>query len=133
MTAYEWRISDWSSDVCSSDLRSQVQHFHEGLRHALGPVLLPQLFGGDALDMLQVRIRPGRGDQLHADRRAVGNAEGHEQKTARRGDVRQFGEEATGLLGDVRRTDFPGTAEIGRASCRERVGQYVSISVGAGS
>ena len=44
--------------------RSQVQHFHEGLRHALGPVLLPQLFVGDALDMLQVRIRPGRGDQL---------------------------------------------------------------------
>jgi hypothetical protein len=39
--------------------RSQVQHLHEGLRHALGPVLLPQLFGGDALDMLQVRIRPG--------------------------------------------------------------------------
>ena len=36
-----------------------VQHFHEGLRHALGPVLLPQLFGGDALDMLQVRIRQG--------------------------------------------------------------------------
>src|SRR3546814_4669189 len=23
-TAYEWRISDWSSDVCSSDLRSAV-------------------------------------------------------------------------------------------------------------
>ena len=44
--------------------RSQVQHFHEGFRHALGPVLLPQLFGGDALDMLQVRIRPGRGRLL---------------------------------------------------------------------
>lgn len=50
------------------------------------------------------------GDQLHADRRAVGNAEGDEQKAARRSDVRQFGEEAAGLLGDVRRTDFPGTA-----------------------
>src|SRR3546814_12507803 len=23
-TAYEWRISDWSSDVCSSDLRVEV-------------------------------------------------------------------------------------------------------------
>ena len=71
--------------------RSQVEHFHEGLRHALSPVLL-QLFGGDAFDMLQVRIRPGGGDQLHADRRAVRDAEGDEQKTARRGDVGQFGE-----------------------------------------
>src|SRR3546814_6881585 len=25
-TAYEMRISDWSSDVCSSDLRSSVDH-----------------------------------------------------------------------------------------------------------
>src|SRR3546814_6851035 len=30
-TAYEMRISDWSSDVCSSDLASQVH----GLRHAV--------------------------------------------------------------------------------------------------
>src|SRR3546814_7978999 len=26
-TAYEMRISDWSSDVCSSDLRHDVQYF----------------------------------------------------------------------------------------------------------
>src|SRR3546814_10327880 len=26
-TAYEMRISDWSSDVCSSDLLSQFRHF----------------------------------------------------------------------------------------------------------
>src|SRR3546814_15930031 len=43
-TAYEMRISDWSSDVCSSDL-------HEGLRHqgrwrAPGPHRLPQGAGG---------------------------------------------------------------------------------------
>ena len=82
--------------------RSQVQHFHEGLRHALGPVLLPQLFGGDALDMLQVRIRPGGGDQLHADRGAVRDAEGDEEKTARRVDVSQVGQIAAGLLSDVR-------------------------------
>src|SRR3546814_10415422 len=24
MTAYEWRISDWSSDVCSADLSARV-------------------------------------------------------------------------------------------------------------
>src|SRR3546814_2138610 len=26
-TAYEMRISDWSSDVCSSDLRLEAKHF----------------------------------------------------------------------------------------------------------
>src|SRR3546814_2459702 len=28
-TAYEMRISDWSSDVCSSDLAAQVQFHHD--------------------------------------------------------------------------------------------------------
>src|SRR3546814_18572012 len=28
-TAYEMRISDWSSDVCSSDLRNLLQHGRE--------------------------------------------------------------------------------------------------------
>src|SRR3546814_18582635 len=28
-TAYEMRISDWSSDVCSSDLTDEVKQFHE--------------------------------------------------------------------------------------------------------
>src|SRR3546814_2081581 len=31
-TAYELRISDWSSDVCSSDLPAQVRGFARGLR-----------------------------------------------------------------------------------------------------
>src|SRR3546814_4940522 len=30
-TAYEMRISDWSSDVCSSDLRLGLRHRHIGL------------------------------------------------------------------------------------------------------
>src|SRR3546814_9747867 len=33
-TAYEMRISDWSSDVCSSDLRDvRALEVHEGLVH----------------------------------------------------------------------------------------------------
>src|SRR3546814_6377530 len=72
-TAYEMRISDWSSDVCSSDLPDQ--------RGGMGEVHAP-LDAGDGCG------RP-RGD------RAVG-------------------------IGDL------GVAiEIGRASCRERVCQYV--------
>src|SRR3546814_10474172 len=34
-TAYEMRISDWSSDVCSSDLISE-QQFHDHWRHPHG-------------------------------------------------------------------------------------------------
>src|SRR3546814_3073895 len=38
-TAYEMRISDWSSDVCSSDLRlaedvAEIEHAHGGAGHA---------------------------------------------------------------------------------------------------
>src|SRR3546814_3737697 len=32
-TAYEMRISDWSSDVCSSDLSSHLLHGHDPRRH----------------------------------------------------------------------------------------------------
>src|SRR3546814_6583086 len=36
-TAYEMRISDWSSDVCSSDLLDEVvdDEFHAGEAHAV--------------------------------------------------------------------------------------------------
>src|SRR3546814_4345692 len=34
-TAYEMRISDWSSDVCSSDLREGIRRFAEGLEEIL--------------------------------------------------------------------------------------------------
>src|SRR3546814_20289604 len=30
-TAYEMRISDWSSDMCSSDLRSRIQQYQHQL------------------------------------------------------------------------------------------------------
>src|SRR3546814_10089691 len=32
-TAYEMRISDWSSDVCSSDLRDSHRRIQTGRRH----------------------------------------------------------------------------------------------------
>src|SRR3546814_7418692 len=64
-TAYEMRISDWSSDVCSSDLQ------------------IVQLFGGDAPAVIAPQPLPR-------------------------------------LIEQVTRAE-----EIGRASCRERVCQYV--------
>src|SRR3546814_5490327 len=44
-TAYEMRISDWSSDVCSSDLRQLArQHC---LRRAVFETLVVRVFGPD--------------------------------------------------------------------------------------
>src|SRR3546814_1680352 len=34
-TAYEWRISDWSSDVCSSDLSPAGQAFTTAMQEAV--------------------------------------------------------------------------------------------------
>src|SRR3546814_4115216 len=63
-TAYEMRISDWSSDVCSSDL---------GLRRdvtdldvvALGP-LVPGVVGGGAVALLVEGERPDHRGELAA-------------------------------------------------------------------
>src|SRR3546814_10701613 len=70
-TAYEMRISDWSSDVCSSDLDHVA---------AIG---------------MEAKLAVG-------ERARVGGEEG-----------------AAAVL------DLPVTLQIGRASCRERVCQYV--------
>src|SRR3546814_7051228 len=77
-TSYEMRISDWSSDVCSSDLGLQREHLLAGAV----PLVLPVAGSSD--------------------------------------DVRD-------RLRDVveHRGDLGGVLEIGRASCRERVCQYV--------
>src|SRR3546814_3873635 len=85
-TAYEMRISDWSSDVCSSDL-------------FLGFAIVDQLDGTpreDAAIALQIGVPCGVADFARQD------------------------------LGDVDRGRFQRLGqEIGRASCRERVCQYV--------
>src|SRR3546814_18457680 len=88
------RISDWSSDVCASDLFLMVLARDVALRH------------------------DGVGQQRYQH---------HQEQGADEAD--QGGHPDVRPLGSVARID----AEIGRASCRERVGQYVSISVVADS
>src|SRR3546814_2906932 len=95
-TAYEVRISDWSSDVCSSDL-IVLRH---GDAHHLGMV------GGDIadqitlLDMTAGQVARGRQHQHKAPRRPGGEPQ----------------------LGGALALD---RQQIGRASCRARVCQYV--------
>src|SRR3546814_3195512 len=87
-TAYEMRISDWSSDVCSSDLNPLATILSAAmmLRYSLGL--------SDAADRIETAV-------------------------------------AQALAKGARSHDLGGTmstrqmGEIGRASCRERVCQYV--------
>src|SRR3546814_4183295 len=80
-TAYEMRISDWSSDVCSSDL----------------PL-----------------------DEIERERKAA-RANYVEQQAAKAAALAAAGDAAAG---DTAEAAADGD-EIGRASCRERVCQYV--------
>src|SRR3546814_4092807 len=102
-TAYEVRISDWSSDVCSSDLEA-VGHAHQpqSLARGRGEVGLAeppdaQIFGLRAAPFGQEQVRDRRAGADHVPGRSRIDA-AHEPARTR---------------------------QIGRASCRERVCQYV--------
>src|SRR3546814_5266313 len=85
-TAYEMRISDWSSDVCSSDLRRR--HTLANRPRARGPpVKQPRAVGpyescratnghlaGSGLDQQRVALAPAGADrrQTETDRKSVG-------------------------------------------------------------
>src|SRR3546814_14004924 len=107
-TAYEMRISDWSSDVCSSDLRSDG----EGDRPRSG------WWKGPYASVSRLRRLPSP----HSLREQGGAF----MIRAFRAELLSIGQDPRDALDAVR-------YEIGRAACRERGCQYVSISVVAGS
>src|SRR3546814_1707427 len=111
-TAYELRISDWSSDVCSSDL----EHLDLDMPR-IGEIFLDVdgVVAECSLRLLlasrhHFRHLPGLGDNLHAASAA-----------ARRG-LEQDG--ITDLPCDAQRLRLA-VDQIGREPCRERVCQYV--------
>src|SRR3546814_17868257 len=57
-TAYEMRISDWSSDVCSSYLAAEAAAAHAALHHALEPRrdLREQLVAGRVAERVVDRL-----------------------------------------------------------------------------
>src|SRR3546814_16543643 len=93
------RISDWSSDLCSSDL---------DLVNVAGPqALRVEIAGEEIAPSLDIGTGPA------IVRRPGSRSRGEVHP----GDV-------DGIAGEL---PYPG--KIGRASCRERVWQYVCISV----
>src|SRR3546814_1342227 len=84
-TAYAMRISDWSSDVCSSDLADTIPPFMYGSHYSSAAIVLYYLVRLEPYTSAAIRFQGGHFD--HA--------------------ARMF------------------HSQIGRASCRERVCQYV--------
>src|SRR3546814_19688707 len=118
-TAYEMRISDWSSDVCSSDLRRFSDR---------APLIRPIGFAQATLEYLagilagKVGFEPDHLGNLVAGQ-AAGQAPLDSRRIPRRFLVRF-------AIGAYRFADFgvgnaEYRAEIGRASVRESVCQYV--------
>src|SRR3546814_5991558 len=106
-TAYEMRISDWSSDVCSSDL----------LRYGKG-ARSPKCCDRGIMRRSPPGASRWRRNTHGYGGRIFGSA------------TRALGSSLPLARGDRRRTNEMNLiqtleAEIGRASCRERVCQYV--------
>src|SRR3546814_13802392 len=100
------RISDWSSDVCSSDLgqvRQAVELLHDTLRGRAGAAGdMDQPRRPRHIDAALDRMNPRRTGERHNDAGGSENTEAAENPEP----------------------GIPGL-QIGRASCRERVCQYV--------
>src|SRR3546814_18641574 len=113
-TAYEMRISDWSSDVCSSDLLWPRGH-DELERGPLWPARAQRLW---RLEKRGRRPRPHAGKRR---RRARYRGQCGVALCAVADDRRPHkGRDGGGLHARSR-----GHAEIGSASCRESVWKYV--------
>src|SRR3546814_17513597 len=112
------RISDWSSDVCSSDLDG-APHLIRRISGARWIARCRPSFPASSPFRRPTRFhhKPAP-DFPHASQRPE---EEDSRRTGRNG--RRTG--GRGRL-DAAKAGF---VEIGRASCRERVGQYVYISV----
>src|SRR3546814_1270208 len=99
------RISDWSSDVCSSDLLSMlmVLAIALGIGTSMTTLTVTRLLSGDPM--------PGRSDTLF-----YAQVDASPKSATRR--------EPLDMI-DYRSAVDLWSAELGRASCRERVCQYV--------
>src|SRR3546814_14505216 len=108
------RISDWSSDVCSSDLRTEQFGRHVGEVDRL--TVDAGREGITAVEFGADEAQPADDDAGALNREVIGIVAAREAIDRDAGDALQrFGDRAIGQ----------GADKIGRASCRERVWQYV--------
>src|SRR3546814_4878045 len=94
-TAYEMRISDWSSDVCSSDLQTKLGEIPETLKRSM--YFLPRRTVDDDLKGV-TSLMQSMPEETTAPKKQTAKKTPAKPKKYK---------------------------EIGKASCRERVCQYV--------
>src|SRR3546814_13645033 len=116
------RISDWSSDVCSSDL---VQTIGRAARNVDGRVIL---YADRVTGSMERALRET--DRRREKQHEYNEAHGITPTTIKRNiaDVLADVSQRDSVVIDTGDEDVPhlvGHNQIGRASCRERVGQYV--------
>src|SRR3546814_18091654 len=118
-TAYEMRISDWSSDVCSSDLRQPANRIAARVGRGVGV----EEIGGDAPQPARAGDRRDVAGIPAVRRRVVGAQKG----AARLGDAQQAGDghRPARIAGGACRgiTLVRWYEESGRAWCREHGGR----------
>src|SRR3546814_15054979 len=130
MPSYDWLISDWSSDVCFSYLAReargrQVEAFCESFDAKATAVLRAVI--GSCGEMRQVAQQMSSiAEQTASQAKLVTGAA--EEASSNVQTAASGAEELSSSIGQIARQ-----VEIGRASCRERGGQYVYISVGGDS
>src|SRR3546814_11384883 len=135
------RISDWSSDVCSSDLLAAIDQNDvvalaeepmEALRAETGETAYLTVWGNRGPCIVR-RLEGSRETPLSI---RVGYVLPLTTSATGRTFLAHLPPVLTRRLREEERERLPlarGIAQIGRASCRERVCQYVEISVVAGS
>src|SRR3546814_16675168 len=112
------RISDWSSDVCSSDLNREGILMAVGERQPFLPIVLKPSIEAERpcpapglLDQLDRAIRPGKIEVGDPDKGAAGRK-------------RQAGSPPDATAGSChKRRLIRKFRQIGRKACRERVGE----------
>src|SRR3546814_20515174 len=122
------RISDWSSDVCSSDL-APIQRAIEAGDAQTGVTIMQMDQGLDTGDMLLTHATPITGElnasALHDELAVIGA----------RAILKTIDALPKGALTAQAKPDQGVTSyakQQGRASCGARVGPYVQSAVGAG-
>src|SRR3546814_17850507 len=130
-TAYEMRISDWSSDVCSSDLRlNTVFHLPNAPGRSRQGLPVRTIHNIASIKRrLSPPLRPG---SLRLPRQC-GSIFAHWASVKTSLSIRSLNQKMSPL--GIMNLNRPKTGphQIGRASCREKGYQYVTIKVVAGS
>src|SRR3546814_11609696 len=117
------RISDWSSDVCSSDLGLSLEY---DIQLYFRRAKLLALIAGNPmaeLDRVADRLWDGKTSALPTPGNVEIDFDYGAEAEAYAAELRSFVE--ANMTPDVLKKKHHSTSEIGRASCRERGCQYV--------